>query len=302
MEQPFDLAFSFASEDRAYVEAVKAECEKLGLTVYYDRDRKIDQWGKSFIAEQRKVYSGYRTKHFVPFISRHYFSKPIPTDEFKSALMESTKRGDYILPVKLDAAEVSVEYLHPDTQYLKKSDYTPGQLAVALRYVVTKGKQPAKDIDQLLTDELDLPKPKIIPRTYNKYREAELLLAFVAEQFTRNEQQLIEDGYSPATRTTGEKVSVLVERDGKRQFALNLFFTTFGDTRLGYNFDLNSMMGNGHTENGNIEPVFDKQQQKAGFVVMDYSGGAKKGLLTREEVVQFFWSKMLERLEQAFGR
>src|SRR5216683_5492322 len=77
----YDLAFSFAGEDRTYVEEVKAECDKLGLVTYYDKDRKIDQWGESFISEQRKVYSGYKTKHFVPFISQYYFSKPIPTDE-----------------------------------------------------------------------------------------------------------------------------------------------------------------------------------------------------------------------------
>jgi hypothetical protein len=41
MDTEYDLAFSFAGEDRDYVEQVKDACKKLGLSVYYDRDRKI---------------------------------------------------------------------------------------------------------------------------------------------------------------------------------------------------------------------------------------------------------------------
>ncbi len=192
--ETYDLAFSFAGEDRDYVEAVKIACEQLGLSVYYDKDRKIDQWGKSFIGEQRKVYSGYKTKHFVPFISQHYFAKPIPTDEFKSALMASTQRSQYILPIKIDDSEVSVEYLHCDTQYLKKEDYSPEQLAGALKYVVGRSSEPAKDVDQLLADELDLPGPKITPRAYSKFEEAEALIAYVAEQFEKNLPKLKNEG------------------------------------------------------------------------------------------------------------
>lgn len=38
METEYELAFSFAGEDREYVEAVKTACENLGLSVYYDKD------------------------------------------------------------------------------------------------------------------------------------------------------------------------------------------------------------------------------------------------------------------------
>ncbi|MGH9429218.1 MAG: hypothetical protein ACRD2L_23290, partial [Terriglobia bacterium] len=51
----YDLAFSFAGEQRDYVEATKMACEKLGLRVFYDRDKGNEWWGKSFIREQRKV-------------------------------------------------------------------------------------------------------------------------------------------------------------------------------------------------------------------------------------------------------
>ena len=295
--EEYDLAFSFASEDREYVESIKAACDTLGLTTYYDKDRKINQWGKSFIGEQRKVYSGYKTKHFVPFISKHYFTKPIPTDEFKSALMESTRRNQYILPIKLDNSEVSVEYLHRDTQYLKKDDYTPEQLAGALKYIVTSDNAPAKDVDQLLTDELNLPTPKIIPRAYSKFEEAEALIAYTAEKFDKHLQKLRNEGYAPVVRKKDDAVRVLIERDGKTIFTLNVFFSAMGDNHVGFNFVERSMMANAQSENGNIEPVFDREQQKAGYILTNYMNPGDKVMLSKGEIMEFFWGKMNNTLE-----
>lgn len=296
-DEIFDLAFSFAGEDREYVEAVKAKCDELGLRVYYDNDRKIEQWGKSFISEQRKVYSGYRTKHFVPFISQHYFNKPIPTDEFKSALMESTKRSRYILPIKLDDTDVSVEYMHKDTQYLKMSDYNPEQLAGALKYIVTSDKEPAKDVDQLLKDELELAAPKITPRAYSKFEEAESLITYVGDKFQKHLEQLRSEGYAPVVRNNNNQLKIIVERDGRTIFILNMFFSSMGENHIGFNYDRSSMMANTQSENGNIEPVFDRENQRPGFILNDYGSGAGKTILTKKEIVKHFWDKMNIELE-----
>jgi hypothetical protein len=297
-ETIFDLAFSFAGEDRQYVESVKAECDKLGLATYYDKERRVEQWGKSFIGEQRKVYSGYKTKHFVPFISKHYFSKPIPTDEFKSALFESTKRNRYILPIKLDDSSTSVEYLHKDVQYLKSEDFTPKQLALALKRIIDESTESPKDIDQLLADELDLPMPKIVPRSYSKYEEAEGLLNYLADKFEKNLDSLRPEGYVPVVRRKADDIRILIEKEGRTIFVLNLFFSSMGDNRIGYNFDAVYMMANAKSENGNIEPVYDKAQQRSGFLLMDYSNFGDENVYSREDIMKFFWTKMTERIER----
>lgn len=298
----YDLAFSFAGEDRPYVRQVKEECEKLGLKVYYDEDRKIDQWGKSIIGEQRKVYSGYKTKHFVPFISQYYFTKPTPTDEFKSALAESTKRERYILPIKLDESDISVEYLHSDTQYLKKSDYIPQRLAAALNKIVQGIDAPAKDVEKLLEDELDLSGPKVTPHNYSKYEEAESLLAYIADQFRLNSEKLKAEGYVPVIRINDNKLMIQVERDGKTLFILNAFFSSMGENRIGYNFAQRSMMANAQPENGSIEPFYSKSEQKPLYVFTDYGSFGSTDLvggryLTKKEIVKFFWDKMNKQLE-----
>lgn len=293
----FDLAFSFAGEDRPYIEEVKVECEKLGLSVYYDQDRLIDQWGKSFIGEQREVYSGNKTKHFVPFISKNYFSKPIPTDEFKSALMESTKNSRYILPIKLDSSEVSAEYLHHDTQYLKKDDYSPQQLAGALKYIVDSGKEPAKDIEKLLTDELSLSLPNIIPRSYSKFEEAEGLLTYLADKFEKHLPLLKDEGYVPIVRKNSEKIRIMIERNGKTLFVMNLFFSNMGENIIGFNFAERSIMANAQSENGNIEPIFDKDNRRSAYLINDYTNIHDQKNYTKKEIMEYFWDNMNRQLE-----
>jgi hypothetical protein len=60
--QVYDIAVSFAGEQRPYVEATVNEAKKLGLRVFYDNDMNVEWWGKNFIVEQRK---GVRRGHTV---------------------------------------------------------------------------------------------------------------------------------------------------------------------------------------------------------------------------------------------
>ena len=60
---------------------------------------------------QRTAYSS-QTRFFVPFLSTEYLSKPIPMDEFSSAMMTAVKQGDgYILPVLVGDVRVPADLL-----------------------------------------------------------------------------------------------------------------------------------------------------------------------------------------------
>jgi len=54
----YDLAFSFAGEHREYVEQTKNACEQLGLSVFYDRDKNNEWWGKNFIEAYSAILIG----------------------------------------------------------------------------------------------------------------------------------------------------------------------------------------------------------------------------------------------------
>ena len=86
------------------------------------------------------VYSS-QTRYFVPFLSTEYLAKPIPMDEFSSAMMTAVKRGDgYVLPVLIGDVQIPPDLLHPHIHYLRAKDHTPEQLALQLQAKVNQAK------------------------------------------------------------------------------------------------------------------------------------------------------------------
>jgi hypothetical protein len=153
----YDIAVSFAGEQRAYVEQTVTAAKALGLTVFYDRDMTHQWWGRNFVTEQRRVY-GQRTLHFVPFISTEYLAGQYPRDESSYAMLAAVRRGDdYILPVLVGDVAVPEEVLHPHIGYLRAEDVTPEKLAIHMKakveYARTHGLRP-RDFGTIVTDVL----------------------------------------------------------------------------------------------------------------------------------------------------
>ncbi|MBZ0214555.1 MAG: TIR domain-containing protein, partial [Nitrospirae bacterium] len=70
----YDVALSFASENRQYVEKVWSRLTALGLRVFFDQDEQIKLWGRDLVAEFSDIY-GNLSHCVVMFISREYASK-----------------------------------------------------------------------------------------------------------------------------------------------------------------------------------------------------------------------------------
>jgi len=103
----FDVAMSFAGEDRYRVEPIVRMLEDAGIRVFYDSDRKAALWGKDLPEELHRVYA-MNAFRIIMFISAAYKDKPFPTLEKRSA--SSTAIADpsvpYILPIRLDDTEI----------------------------------------------------------------------------------------------------------------------------------------------------------------------------------------------------
>jgi hypothetical protein len=105
-EVQYDLAISFASEDRpivqSYAEAIKAQ----GLNIFYADFEEVDLWGTNLYDTFDTIYR-LKAHYCVIFLSRHYAIKVWTNHERRSAqaraLMENR---EYILPVKLDDTEI----------------------------------------------------------------------------------------------------------------------------------------------------------------------------------------------------
>jgi len=92
----YDVALSFAGEDRAYVEMVFDLLSGYGVKAFYDFAEQAGLWGKHLHENLPEIYGG-KARFVVMFVSRHYASKAWLTLERRAALskaMNERSRAD----------------------------------------------------------------------------------------------------------------------------------------------------------------------------------------------------------------
>jgi hypothetical protein len=127
----YDVALSFAGEDREYVHLVADDLRRSGVAVFYDKYEQTDLWGKDLYEHLSEVYQN-KARYTVMFISRHYAEKLWTRHERKSAQARAFREsGEYILPARFDDTEVPG--LASTVAYLDLRHLTPTQLASSIR-------------------------------------------------------------------------------------------------------------------------------------------------------------------------
>jgi hypothetical protein len=102
----FEVALSFAGEDREYVRDVRDRLVEHGRRVFYDEDHLAEMWGADLPEYFDEVYR-VKARYVVVFVSRHYVDKAWPRQEKRSALARALdEKGPYVLPVHLDDTSV----------------------------------------------------------------------------------------------------------------------------------------------------------------------------------------------------
>lgn len=102
----WDVAVSFAGEDRKIVEEFKDIMNEYGYTVFYDFDVQHQLWGTDLRIKLADVYAN-DAQYMLIFLSKHYPEKDWPNFEFEIGKTSKTKRTEiYLLPVILDDASV----------------------------------------------------------------------------------------------------------------------------------------------------------------------------------------------------
>lgn len=108
LDMKYDVAFSFAGEEREFVKAVYEILHKKNISVFYDFDEDItvDLWGKELIEELDEVYRK-RSKCVVMFVSENYAKKVWTKLERRSSLAKAiNEQKEYVLPARFDDAEL----------------------------------------------------------------------------------------------------------------------------------------------------------------------------------------------------
>jgi TIR domain len=122
----YDVALSFAGEDRPYVHDIAERLQTHGVRVFFDQFAVADIWGAELTEFLDEVYRK-KARFTIAFISSSYATKSWPTHERRSALARAlTDLGPYFLPVRLDDTELPG--LRPTVGYVDAGSTTPEEL------------------------------------------------------------------------------------------------------------------------------------------------------------------------------
>lgn len=102
----YDVALSFAGEQRAYVRKVAAALREMGIRPFYDDYEQANLWGKDLYEHLDWVYQK-AARYCVLFASADYARKVWTTHERRSAQARALESAaEYVLPARFDDTEI----------------------------------------------------------------------------------------------------------------------------------------------------------------------------------------------------
>lgn len=169
----YDVALSFAGEDREHADALAKLLQENGYKVFYDKFETAHLWGKNLYEHFLSVYRD-KSRFCVIFMSEDYKQKKWTNHERRSALERTLQeKSEYILPIKVDSEDIPGILL--TTGYLDLSKITVPDIFKALEEKIVKDRElTAQSMESVSDDaasaaiEPRTDDPKIIDRIENR--------------------------------------------------------------------------------------------------------------------------------------
>jgi tetratricopeptide (TPR) repeat protein len=134
----FDVALSFAGEDRNYVDQVANLLRDSGVKVFYDSFEETNLWGKNLYDYLSDIYMN-KASYTIMFISKHYADKLWTNHERQVVQARAfQERQEYMLPARFD--ETEIPGVLPTIGYISLAERTPKQFVeVILGKLISSG-------------------------------------------------------------------------------------------------------------------------------------------------------------------
>jgi TIR domain len=126
----YDVALSFAGEQRTYVQRVAAALRRRGIRPFYDDYEQATLWGRDLYEHLDWVYQK-AARYCVLFTSEAYARKVWTTHERRSAQARALQSNqEYVLPVRFD--DIDIPGLRSTVAYVDARSVPPGKLAALI--------------------------------------------------------------------------------------------------------------------------------------------------------------------------
>ena len=127
LKRPYDVALSFAGEDRDHARSLADELTRIGVRVFYDEYERAELWGKNLYTHLSDVYQNQAT-YMVAFFSQHYAQRLWTKQELQAAQSRAfAEHDDYILAVRID--DTPIPGFLPTIGYVRISEMGSAGLA-----------------------------------------------------------------------------------------------------------------------------------------------------------------------------
>ena len=155
----FDIALSFAGEDREYVDKVASILKSKGISVFYDKFEEATLWGKNLYDYLSDIYSN-KALYTIMFISEHYNKKMWTNHERQSMQSRAFQENqEYILPARFD--DTVIPGLLPTIGYISLVEKSPEDFCeIIIKKLVLSGRTvPSEQVRKSLSPLVKIPRP-----------------------------------------------------------------------------------------------------------------------------------------------
>lgn len=155
----YDIALSFAGENREYADKVAKLLKDKGISVFYDLFEKANMWGKDLYQYLTDIYRN-KALFSIIFMSEAYkkklWTKNVELKAMQARAFEENK--EYILPVRFD--DVEIDGVLPTTGYLDLRGMDPEQLVslIEKKLILTGRSIPSEYLRKAASGIIPIPK------------------------------------------------------------------------------------------------------------------------------------------------
>lgn len=295
-EKEFDVALSFAGENREYVEEVASVLKEYGVEVFYDAFEAVDLWGEDLGEKLHEIYSK-QAEFCVIFISGYYKNKIWPTHEKRSILERAINQATpYLLPARFD--DTALPGLQSTISYIDLNDYTPTEFA----HLIIEKIKGEKSIEKETKNKSDIRLPKEPPPAINPYEEAQAFIDYVRSELSARKDIIDNAGAALSLFDRGDRVCIRILDNGETIYALDIWpggFTT--DTGLRFNSSRGKITTQGGTS-ATAELIWSEENEEVALKMIDFSlfsmFGGEPVVMTYSEFVTKLWDRIIDTLDK----